>query len=483
MGRTTSRRDIIPLTTPEALTVSKIWNLWLPKYIPESVYKALDNDNITKFRMELLFAIAAPIPRCVQYIVGETRKYLHSLADSNNNMLEVIDSKALEVFYTQSFDDLEEKYASMRDTLMLPNHVRAVLLEEEIKLDEDLTEMIQNSFLINSLPRISKVTTLCPKTSILSLKIFTKDKPELYWRSIRVAIEKLEELFSEEPNKVKLGQYLEAAVRGLINARLYVLMKVASDAYRDKHEKVYVQIKELLLLLDIYSVEGASVKLQDSLLKSFLVPPSERKLTPLTLSDSYVNMKRFLSDANVAPGVSGDILELKPVPDQECFDYGLLFSSGIDGKPFAVFIDAKSGRQRRSEFTDTKIVSETGLPISVDVNMNSFQGDFDFADLPKNGKQALHLLNIANTAKKWDPAKVTKGSMLEALQEDSYLYIYVNTTESASSFAVNDHVMQLGETDSKRLLSFLLDSYRLVRTASTRAQALDEKERKTERNE
>jgi hypothetical protein len=271
MGRTNSKRYIIPFTTPEALTVSKIWNMWLPKYIPENVYKAMDNDNVTKFRMELLLAIAAPIPRAVQYIVGEARKYFHT------DMLEAIESKALEAFYTKSYDKLEETYSSMCDTIMLPKHVRAILLEEEIKLDEELTEMIQNSLLVNSLPRISKVTTLFPKTSILSLKIYLKEKKELYWQSIRVAIEKLEELFSEEPNKVKLGQFLEAAVRGLINARLYVLMKVASDAYRDKHEKVYVQIKQLILLLDIYSLEGASVKLQDLLLKSFLVPPSERK--------------------------------------------------------------------------------------------------------------------------------------------------------------------------------------------------------------
>jgi hypothetical protein len=371
----------------------------------------------------------------------------------------------------------------MRDTLMLPKHARAVLLEKEIKLDEDLTEMIQNSFLINSLPRISKVTTLCPKTSILSLKIFTKNKPELYWRSIRVAIEKLEELFSEEPNIVKLGQFLEAAVRGLINARLYVLMQLAAEAKFQNKESLSVTISELLLLTDRSSIKGASRKLRSKLSSKFYVPPSEDLLDEVVLPGSYISMKRFLSDANVAPSISGDILELKPVPDQECFDYGLLFSSGIDGKPFAVFIDAKSGRQRRSEFTDTKIVLETGLPISVDVNMNSFQGDFNFADLPKNGTQALHLLKIANTAKTLDPAKVKKGSMLEALQEDSYLYIYVNTTESASSFAVNDHVMQLGETDSKCLLSFLLDSYRLVRTASTRAQALDEKERKAEGNE
>ena len=67
--------------------------------------------------------------------------------------------------------------------------------------------------------------------------------------------------------------------------------------------------------------------------------------------------------------------------------------------------------------------------------------------------------------------------MLDALREGNYLYIYVNTNESASSFSVGDHVMQLGEIDSKRFLSFLHDSYRLVRTASTRAQDLDEQER------
>jgi hypothetical protein len=237
------------------------------------------------------------------------------------------------------------------------------------------------------------------------------------------------------------------------------------------------------LLSDLDSIKGASRKLRSKLFSKFYVPPSEDLLDELVLPDSYISMKRFLSDANVAPSISGDILELKPVSDQECFDYGLLFSSGIEGKPFALFIDAKSGRQRRSEVTDTNIVSDTGLLISVNVNMNSRQGDFDFADLPNNGKQALHLLDIAKKAKKLDPAKVTKGSMLEALREDNYLYIYVNTTESVSSFAVGDQVMQLGETDSKRLLSFLLDSYRLVRTASTRAQELDAKERVAEKSE
>jgi len=436
----------------------------------------LNNDIVAKFRIELLFIIAARIPRAVQYVITDIKK--HFLTHRSRNMLEVIDSKALEGFYLNSYNDLERKYGFMRNTLVLPKHMRAILFEEEIELDENLMRMIKNSFLVNSLPSISKQVRFIPKTSILSLKIYSKDdQPELYWRSIRLAIEKLDELFTEEPNKVNLGGFLEAAVRGLINARLYVLMKLAAEAKLHNKEFFSVSISQLLLL--DYSFKGASEQLLGLLfINRHVVPPRVWELTSLNLSDSYANTKVFLSGANKAPAIKGDILELKPVPDKEFFDYGFMFSSGIDDKPFAVFIDAKSGRQYRSEATDTKIVSGTGLPISAEVNMNSLIRDFDFTDLPKNGKQALHLLDIAKMSKKWTPSTVKKGSMLDALREDNYVYIYINTAKSTSSFAVGDHVMQLGEIDSKRFLSFLLDSYRLVRTASTSAQDLDIKNKR-----
>ena len=472
MGRTKSKRPIIPFLTSESLNVSNIWDIWLPNYIPNSVYKDLNNNTVAKFRIELLFAVAARIPRAVQYIIGNMKKFF--LTDRGSNMLEVIDSKTLEGFYLQSYDELDENYGSMRDTIILPKHMRAILFEEEIKLDKDLAEMITNSFLVNSLRRISEDVLFVPKTSILSLKIYSKDKQELYWKSIRLAIEKLDELFTDEPNKVNLGEFLEAAVRGLINARLYVLIQLAAEAEFNKKVNLSVSISQLLLLNN--SIKGSSRILRSRLKNKFLITPTEDTLDEVVLSNSYANMNRFLSDANKAPFKKGDILELKPAPDKECFDYGFIFSSGIDGKPFAVFIDAESGRQYRSEVTDTQIVSETNLPISEDdVNMNSFQGDFDLTDLPKKGKQALHLLNISNMSKKWAPATVKKGSMLEALRSDNYLYIYINTTKSASSFAVGDHIMQLGEIDSKRFLSFFLDSYRLVRTGSTSAQDLDKK--------
>ena len=74
------------------------------------------------------------------------------------------------------------------------------------------------------------------------------------------------------------------------------------------------------------SIKRANIQLQCVLKNRFLVPPVEHKLAPLAVSDSYISVQWFLPDASMAPDKSGDILETKPVPDQEYFDYGLLFS-------------------------------------------------------------------------------------------------------------------------------------------------------------
>jgi hypothetical protein len=83
MGRADSERTIISFTTAEALNVSNIWNLWLPKYIPANVYERLNDSEVAKFRLKLLFAIVAPIPRAVQYVVGEAQKYLQTPRDND----------------------------------------------------------------------------------------------------------------------------------------------------------------------------------------------------------------------------------------------------------------------------------------------------------------------------------------------------------------------------------------------------------------
>jgi hypothetical protein len=181
------------------------------------------------------------------------------------------------------------------------------------------------------------------------------------------------------------------------------------------------------------------------------------------------NIKQFLSAANKAPVPDENVQKLIPASD-ECFDQGWLFSSDVFN-PFALFIDSKSGRQFPDNVNADDVKSFVG-------GANTKVESFEFADLPGNGKRAEHMKKIVEKAKNWPAEKVVKGSLLEAIRNDCYLYVYLNATKLAPSFAVDDNVMQLGEADSKRFLSFLRDGYGLVTAASSKAQELDVEDRR-----
>ena len=128
MGFTESDRPIHTFTTPEALNVDKIWNLWLPKYLPEDIFTTLDNVPSIKSRMQLLFALVAPIPRAVQYVVVATQDILRG--ENTSNMTKVINSSTIDDLYSQSYDKLERLYITMQDCVVEPNHMFAILFEK-----------------------------------------------------------------------------------------------------------------------------------------------------------------------------------------------------------------------------------------------------------------------------------------------------------------------------------------------------------------
>jgi hypothetical protein len=217
-----------------------------------------------------------------------------------------------------------------------------------------------------------------------------------------------------------------------------------------KESETTITIKDLL---QISSSSCFKYAVGTLLNQAFIVPKQYgvRLLKQFVLSNSYKHIKNFLSQANSTFSIDDDILTLSP-DIKECFDYGLMFYTKRSrcSTPFAIFIDTKSGNPAGTGANNT--------------HLTKTQSVFTINDLPKNGKQALHLMDIANRATHMK--NINNRSMLEALRRGSYLYIYVNSTIGAPSYAVNDHVIQLGERDTKSLLSFFADSYRLVRVAA-----------------
>ena len=238
-------------------------------------------------------------------------------------------------------------------------------------------------------------------------------------------------------------------------------MELANDD-NNVERKLFGRISKLLLLHDIKTVKGASVNLLASLDLNFLVPSGMTILNKINLSNIYLDKQNFLSNTNMAPGRqgNGDVIEIIPSLG-ECFDYGFMVFSALDSKPFAVFIDTKSGKEYPEEVNDTFSNSTVN---SIEYKDND-KIKFDFKDLPDGGIQATYILNIIDSISLAKPnINVADGSLFETLKNKNFLYIYVTTAKESISFGVDDNVMQLGELNSHNLLSFFLDAYRIVTT-------------------
>jgi hypothetical protein len=175
-GAAMSSRLITALTTPESLDVNKIWEKWLPMYLPESAYRALEDNELFKFRLKLLLATVAPIPRAVQYLVTE----LTTFFQSSNNSDGVTSPEELKRLFDHTSLQIKENYNAIRFVSVLPKYMRAILFEEDLLVDDNVMTMVENSFLTNALDNISSTTRIVPKTSILSMQIYSQDKENEY---------------------------------------------------------------------------------------------------------------------------------------------------------------------------------------------------------------------------------------------------------------------------------------------------------------
>ena len=113
--------------------------------------------------------------------------------------------------------------------------------------------MIENSFLTNALENISEETSFIPRTSILSMQIYSQNKVNEYCRTIVTAIDKLLNDYTREStpmNAFKLGDFLECAVSGLLRARLNVLGDIRSTQLSE------IKLSQLLLLTNLRNIRG-----------------------------------------------------------------------------------------------------------------------------------------------------------------------------------------------------------------------------------
>ena len=328
--------------------------------------------------------------------------------------------------------------------------------------------LIQDSLLTNSLDVITENTKVIPTTNIMSAYIYGHyaEQPYMYKEIISSMTSELLTMFNAGAfdTVADVGKYLEVIARGMMNMRLQTSYEVS------KEEKTAMEFTVLELLqldeIPICTSPNLSRHLDSNLLIS---PTSNAAKHKLTLGPSRTSTRSnqtgyeesklmyqsmFFADMNVKFWLDEEIVEILPAKG-ECFDAGwLLPQSGAPTKPFALLLECKS--------RDINIIED----IRNIIKPLRTTGPFGRGDLPVNGKQAEYFRDTIATAKGEINAgniTLTPGSLLEALVQGRYLYVYLDTFDKCGSMTVGDNILLMRSTDSKRYLSFYYDFFRLLR--------------------
>eukprot|EP01042_Synura_sphagnicola_P036778 gene36778-biopygen26573 len=368
--------------------------------------------------------------------------------------------------------DIKLRYPMIAESDVSPKIMLAILFRKTIPLTEEIMNLIQDSLPTNSLDVITENTKVIPTTNIMSAYIYGNyaKQPYMYLEILSSMSDELLDMFGARENETvaDVGNYLEVISAGVMNLRLMTSYEVACE----EGTSITFTLRDLLQLEKF--LVGTSQNLKDLLALQLSISPTSRapniklplrssRTTTASNQPGYEKSKllhqsMFFADMNVKEWKDGRAVELIPSKG-ECFDAGwLLPQSGAPTKPFALLLECTS--------RDINITRAS--------RARDRLRDFGYADLPGDGTKAEYFINtvaVAQTEVDAGNIALTPGSVLEALVEGRYLYVYLDTSDECGSIAVGDNILLMRSTDSKRYLSFYYDFFRLLREGAIPGEA------------
>eukprot|EP01042_Synura_sphagnicola_P036483 gene36483-biopygen7062 len=426
--------------------------------------------------MILLFATVSALPRAVECTVVEAGKVLQNLRN------EKITTSTIRQILSNAINAIRERYPDIEKSDLCPTLMRSILFRTRIPLTEERETFIESGLLINSLHPLTAHAGVIPETNFMSAYLYGNYGRQTYSHT-QILSSITSELFGlfgvdMHPNETvtDVGKYREVIATGVTSLRLWTSYDVA----RQENKVVKFTLRELLQLYDrtvgncrnINWNLGLKLSMSPTCLAADLklfLPPWHSNTPPHPLGHETlerIHASRFFAQMNDKFWGDGEVVKLSSM-EGECFDAGwLLPPLHTPTKPMALLLDCKAG------------VGTTATP-SQDTKRTN-RGDsfrvFGYNDLPDQGKKAEYFTNIIAIAKSEVDAgniTLTPGSLLEALVEGRYLYVYLDSTsDQDESITVGDNILFLRGVDSKRYLSFFYDFFRLLSGGDARSKVV-----------
>lgn len=283
-GVSWSGRALIPISTCGSLQAEDVLERWVKIYIPNLHFESIGD----RLKMLSLIACLSPMPRAIQFMI--------SILESYENWR--FDAPRVKALYEATITMVKVHYPSA-DPFMRPKYGKALLFGDRIILDDTVMTLIQNSLFTNSVEKFAPIGQghIVPQASIVSIDALLSDEDvSEYVLILRKTIRDLLQHLLSNDGIQKAGRPLEIVMRGLVNARLRVLIDSQSEGSVLPNTVSYQKSFTLASLLRLRSmtVLGSSVSspLANKLESVYQISKTSRSSkNVLPRSNNYANSK------------------------------------------------------------------------------------------------------------------------------------------------------------------------------------------------
>lgn len=269
-----SGREILAITTPSELDADEVLEKWVKKHVAIHDDSAMTDSGSIEMRrnvrkLKSLIACLSLVPRSLQFMVMVLKKM------GGNTLFDAMKMKEL---YEGTMTAVNNQYSKSQQ---LPaRYGKALLFGEKIVLDDTFMDLIKKSVFTNSLKTLSAGMVLCPETSIVSmnrLSIATSRLEAPYATVIVNVIDSLLDNLMIPSGIEDAGMPLEIIMRGLIDARLQVLVDMLDAEKSTDESRMTFTLQSLLMMKPTLFFNDENVESKSSL---FFLETHKMRISP-----------------------------------------------------------------------------------------------------------------------------------------------------------------------------------------------------------
>ena len=310
-GVTRTSRGIETIRTPALLPPAAVLDEWMmPRvntHAKANNVEAFNASSSMKLQLMSLIAVMCRLPRALEILIEAfATVYVKHMSMSGKNVNPppfALDSNTVEELLQVTIEQMRSRYPGMSDHVVEPRYAKALLFHDQIPVDDYVMARIADSQFTNAIDLIYSGSEIYPETTAMCFHLMPADDPARSYAYASALKQTTRDLLAyiatmHSTGVEDAGRPLEIVTRGLMNARLGVMMDLHNR--RIPRDQSMMELSSLLLAhtYDVSADDDTSTRLD----------------TPIVFSRGKLEACRSLEIPVSYPNQQGDKESRKCLP-------------------------------------------------------------------------------------------------------------------------------------------------------------------------